>query len=610
MAGEKTKWVPIPPKELQAAVDEASRRSQPGSSSSKSHSPHINGRGPRLLDDSRQGGRPLSRGDRSSPITAGNTRHDRNPSLTVPSSASSRRVSPLNLTTNLPPTSTNIILDPVSTPDLPLIPREPSPSQPQSHNITNQRSRQNPALVEPFVPLHHPNGSSAHSRNPSQNPHAPPSPVMYTPMWSAGHVYVPYFLSQNPYPSMPHPSNPPFVPSTRLDNEAIPSRNMRQKRRRRPRPENAVALAGYRSNVAETLEPQDTEHVFVQCDEEDLQAEGSEVPSDSYHQASRTPWWSYGVADESISRWLTRRQDLKGPSVTGQQLSEGPRINFGVRLGGSPATNADSPVESAILQGGGEDTRETRQPMAPSYHPGWAAPGAGPSAIDIGLAMGMPPPPMVLPSPPPLIGMPPLSPYLPSPASATSRMEWASRDDSFSVMQSHSFTYQQYGYPHPLPPNSPMPNYVMDSQGRGTNRWRDDRFARGGRARGFTGRGRGFRGGTNSRLPYNSQLSSPGGSSQPTYPPQHPHNSATVYIPEPVMHPSMYPYPTSLPPSFNDYHQPLVASADLPSDSQGRPPSPKPLTHLNFPLDATRYKLLGQVWEHVCLTLTYSQSLS
>jgi hypothetical protein len=504
----------------------------------------------------------------------------------------------LTLTTSLPPISTNAILDPVPASNSPSIPREPSPSQPQSRNATTQRSRQNPAFVEPFVPLHQPNRSSGHSRNPSQNPHTPLSPVVYAPMWPPVPMYMPYFPSQNPYHPMLHPTNAPFVPSTRLEIDKAPSRILRQKRRRRPQPENAVALAGYRSTVAETLMLQDSERVLVHFDEENSHAEGSEVlpGGNSPNPAVRIqdPWWSYGVREELISRWLSRHRELKAPKLTGQQLSEGPRVNFDAPLDGIAPTNVDSPVESAILQGGGDNTRGAGQPIVPSYHPGWTAPapGAGPSAIDIGLAMGMPLP-TILPPPPLLIGMPAHPPYLPSPASATSRIDWTSRDDSFSIIQSHHFTYQQYGYPPP--PTGHMPNYPVDGQGRGNNRWRDDRFTRGGRARGFTGRGRGFRGANVSRLPYNSQLSSPGGSSQPTYPPQHPHNSATVYIPEPVMHPSMYSYLTSLPPPFNDYHQAPVTSTDSPSDSQGRPPSPKPLTHLSFPLDPTRYKLLGQV---------------
>ena len=522
--------------------------------------------------------------------------------MTFPSSASSRRVSPLNLTTSLPTTTANTVLDPAPSSDLPSAPREPPPSQPHSRSITTQQNRQNPAsfsFVEPFVPSNPPNRPSAHSRNPSQNPHPPSSPVVYAPMWSGVPVYMPYFQPQNPYPSIPHSANSLSPLVTQTGNEASPSRNLRQQRRRRPQPKDAVPLAGYRSNTAEVFKYEETERVLIQCDEEVAQTEENEPDGSTLHTAARTrdSWWSYGVGKDRISRWLRKHQELKESALTGQQLSEGPPINFIVQSDEPISTNSDSPVENAILQGGGNSTREAGHSVAPIYHQGWPAPGAGPSAIDIGLAMGMPMPPPALPPPPLLMGMPPAPPYLPSPGSATSRMEWASRDDSFSAMQSPHFPYPQYGYPPPLAPNGPMSNYTGDGQGRGNNRWRDERYAtRGGRSRGFNGRGRGIRGANVSRLPYNSHVSSPGGSNQPSYPAQHVHNSATVYIPEPVMHPSMYPYPASLPPtSFTDYHQAPASSSDSPGDSQVRPPSPKPLTHLNFPLDATRYKLLGQV---------------
>ena len=608
LSGEKTKWVAIPPIELQAAADEVKRRSRPGSSSSKSHSPHVNGRGPRPHDevvDGRQGGGPVSRGDGPSPITTGNTRHDRNPSLTVPSSASSRRVSPLSLTTSLPSPSNKAILNPVPVPESPLNPREPSPSHPQSHNAASQRSRQNPApfaFVEPFIPLHHPNRSSHHSRNPSQNPH-PSSPAVFAPSWPVPVYVMPYYPPQNSYHVMPQTTIPPVPSSIQPQNETTHSKSSRLKRKRRPHPQEAVALAGYRSIKAEVLTLQDTGTLLVfHAEEEDPHIVDTIIQTGednlSLTAPTRDAWWSYGVDDHSLSRWLRRFPALRNSTSTGQQLSEGPHVHFGLQADRSTSSSNDSPVESAILQAGGTAIHQPQHSASQTYGPSWPAPGAGPSALDIGLAMGMPLPPLGLPPPPLLMSMPPPHSYLPSPASTTSRMDWTPRDDSFAPMPPppHAFAYQQYGYSPAHHPNGHIANYSGDNQGRGNTRWREDRFTpRGGRGRGYNGRGRGYRG-HNIPRPYNSQVSSPGGSSQATYPTQHMSNSATVYIPEPLMHPSMYPYPSPLAPSpFNEYSQAPEPSTEPSSDAQARPPSPKPLTQLNFHLDNTRFKLLGQV---------------
>lgn len=618
---EKTKWVAIPPKELQAAVDEAKKQSRPGSSHSKSHSPHVNGRGSRSHEESfegRQGGRLGSREDGSSPITAGNTRHDRNPSLTVPSSASSRRVSPLSLTTSLPSPSTNAIPHPVPVPDLPSIHRDTSPSHPQSHNTLSQRSGQSPApftFVEPFVPLHQPNRASNHSRHPSQNPYQPPSPAVYPPNWPMPMYAMPYYPPQNPYHPIPHTATIPVDTPAPSQSEAIASRSLRLKRKRRPQPEEAAALAGYRSNMAETLILQEKDHILVlSSDEEEPQIKETPSANDRPNSAVRTrdPWWSYGIDERTISRWLKRHAALKTPTLTGHQLSEGVHVNFNVHPDSS--TGADSPVENAILQGGSINAHQQDPPIAPIYNPSWPTPGAGPSALDIGLAMGIPVPiPQVgLPPPPVLMGMAPPPSYLPSPSSSTSRMDWPPRDDPFATMSApppHGFAYQPYGYPPVNLVNGHLAGYAGDGQGRGNPRWREDRFPpRGGRGRGFNNRGRGFRGLTIPRS-YNSQASSPGGTNQSPYPNSQPPNSATVYIPEPIMHSPMYPYPNMPTPSpFHEYPPPPEATSGPANDTQVRPPSPKPLTHLHFHLDNTRFKLLGQVRTRVCrkvMFLTY-----
>lgn len=608
--GEKTKWVAIPPKELQAAADEATKRSRPGSTSSKSHSPHINGKGTRSQDENfegRSGGRPVSRGDGPSPITAGNTRHDRNPSLTVPSTTSSRRVSPLNLTTSLPSVSNNATVQPTLAPESPLKPRAPSPSHAQLHNATSQQGGQNRpsfTFVEPVVPLHPPNRPSNHSRNPSQNPHYQPPPPMYTPGWPMPVYMMPYY-PQNHYHYIPPSINPPTIASAQAQTEVAVSRSVRLKRKERPRPKDAVPLAGYRSTVAETLTPQVIGHalIFHTGEEEPNIAEITVLSrgDDSHSKIqTRDSWWSYGVDQQLILRRLKRQPALKSPLLTGQQLSEGPRINFEPEVESSKSTGVDSPIETAILNGANPDMRSAQQPIASTQSSNLPAPGAGPSAHDIGLAMGMPMPipPMGMHPPPLLMGMHPPPPFLPSPASAA-RMDWAPRDDLYGSAPSPSYPYPYppYGYPPMNPPNGHNAGYSGDGQNRGTSRWRDERYPpRGGRGRGFNGRGRGFRGLTNPRS-YNSQVPpSPGGSGQPAYPSQHLPTSAAVYISDPVMHPSMYPYSNTLPPSpFNEYPQAPEAPAAPINDSQARPPSPKPLTQLNFHLDNTQFKLLGQI---------------
>lgn len=417
-----------------------------------------------------------------------------------------------------------------------------------------------------------------------------------------------------------------------------PPKVVREKRKRRPSPSQAPALAGYRAHIPETLELPVTglgDTKFLVDSEPNLEVVTK--PNLSANNAHTTPvralWWAYRVDENLIERWRRRKTYLQEPETTVDAMLCNATVSFGhINDGDEPQSVVDltsgSQIGKAILQNSkaatGEGSASHLQISIPETQPyqqtSWPAPGAGPSALDIGLAMGMP---MHVPPPSMAVGMPQSSPT----TSVAPRPDWPARDDPFVVVSppshyrspispyspyhgsnnGHSQNYGADGAGSSLPPR-PYQHGGYEGHTGGRGRWRDDRsygeprYGRG-RGRGYFPRGRGFRGGFNAGRFY------PNNNQNHQFPPTSPnpmsgqrHNATTVYIPDPVMvSPPMYPhYPT--PPTYIPYQHPVPYPASSPantSDSgaspQPRPPSPKPISRLDFPLDATRYKLLGQV---------------
>lgn len=463
------------------------------------------------------------------------------------------------------------------------------------------------------TPALFPNRSTTHSRNPSQ--HAHPAPAMGYPVWAPPMYPIPYYS----YPA----TYPPPVPSQHpIPNESTtqrpPSPRIRQKRKRRPNPREAPPFAGYRGTVLETSDEMVT--INMEFGNQDiLETKDLEPSSEGTIDSAvriRTPWWSLGMPDSRISKWLQRDPDLLAPRINAEALGKESGIIFGALSSGPPSIAAESPVENAILQNSNLPGHLVPPPEPSTGYPSWPAPGAGPSSMDIGLAMGMPPHSAHIP-PPLYMGMPQPPPsHMPSPASAVSRPDWPARDDIFASTPMQQQPAPMYPYPSYPPYSYPQMNgypysgYSSDSntarnpygaEGRGGRPWRDDRYSnpRGGGGRGrYPSRGRGFRGAYGGPRS-GSQYLPPGGMPQSPYPasPSQPPNATTVYIPDPTLHQPMYPYPPQGPPqSFAGYRPPVQPAPEQNGATPGRPPSPKPMTQLTIPLEHTQYKLLGQVW--------------
>lgn len=609
--GEKTKWVPIPAKELQAAADEVARARHIGPNAKK-HSPRGNGRTRRLHDDSlEKQNEPVSgRGEKPSPVNTGNTRHDRKGSLNVPSSGSSRRVSPLQLSTNLPSPANNQdpsqakVLSETHELSQTSSPRREPKTTIKHANVPGQRNESSPSAVTSSLPSNAQPPAPAETL-PQNTQQAPP--VAYSsPMWSN------VVHSQPFYPSYPvYPVNPPVAEHTPNPSNDPPATQPapRQKRKTRPNPKDASPLAGYRGNTPETLAYASTEaqpFKFIgDGAAESLSIDASGDHEDKVHPSStpelRGAWWSIGIDGRLLVRWLKRHHDLQKTAFRPDTLKVDSNLIFLAPAEDDLSMVNTSQIENAILQGVTAGTAPTGQPgYTDVYVPSWPAPGTGPSALDIGLATGVsmtsgthrvPPPPLY-------VGMPIPHPHMPT-AMPSPHTEWTARNDPYAIQPPmHGYPYTHY--PHSYT-NSPATENMGQTKtpytdGSGRGRWREDRYPRG-RGRGFS-RGRGHRGFGGPR-PYNSQYNSSGNANQashtvntPTFP-----NPPTVYIPEPMLHPS-YPYSANSPSQFFSGYTPSTSfpePATTTTSSQGRPPSPIPITQLHYPMEKLQYKLLGQV---------------
>ncbi len=371
-------------------------------------------------------------------------------------------------------------------------------------------------------------------------------------------------------------------------------------------------------------------------DEETLMVLDEEKPP-RYRARQRAPW-SIGVDDSLRAQRWPWSLDIVDDNPEGNRSMENERTwTFGNV--GEPATPpslvalaADLKVGNAILSAASpaNETKMHGAMVQAPYAAGWPAPGAGPSAMDIGMAMGVMPhaAPLGIPAPPMLsLNMPPPSHSHPvshqSPSTAvTPNMEWAVRDDPFVVVPPpYQQQYRSYGV-HVYQPTPSQRDAGQETHaggyGAGRGRydgerlgWKSDRGYGNGEYRGFVrGRGRGFPRGRGFRGfggGYHRQFgSSPGVAQGP--PPPLPPNGTVIYIPEPIIPPPFTPYTPTMPNGYGGIYgpepsiSPIVPGANNANVTSAlvRRPSPKPLSSIQFPLDAIRYKLLGQVCWNIC----------
>lgn len=290
-------------------------------------------------------------------------------------------------------------------------------------------------------------------------------------------------------------------------------------------------------------------------------------------------------ADDPVSRLaeaVTKVVDLTG-SATTWEFGSTKQADVAAEAGSGPAVPipSDAPVvdPSAALA------------AIPTFVPQYAPPYVPPVTIPSGPVSGLP----NAPSP---------SLYAPrQPLSAAPEEDWEVRDYGYGFGR---------GGPGPVYPQATAPP-------RDDRHYREDRpqhygrprrgsygqggygYDRGGERGSYGGRrGRGVDGGYRGRGGYGSRgYSGRGGYSgqprQPPYvPPAQPQSDVNgyyappipplaTYIPQPY---ETYPYPT--------YTQP-PQPAPAPSTQSASPPVPAPQTDVGFPLDATRYWLLGQL---------------
>lgn len=682
-SGEKTKWKLIPPEELQAAADAVNRSYSHSNSSrttSRQHSPHVNGRGMRRLpsEDFHPERSPATKRqtNRAAPekaetvISGGSGSRNEHSTGLDQRGATAPRVSPLRGASNLPRVP--------SSQSSPVEMRHPSQSanigQPNQHHqhgsawpsrgrsnrgyyasysqhgghSSNHRPRYNNADNEAVVSQSRVSSYTPSSNTstipPAQHPHVHGHPQSYP-----SYTQLLYFPHHPTYPlthanaQAPRPTQD-AINTYSIENGQSPTRQ-REKRKRRPHPSEAVAVAGYRSYYPEVLivdleQSEDSPKFWVVVeDEETLMVLDEEKPP-SYKARQRAPW-SIGVDDSLRAQRWPWSLDIVGDNSEGNRSMENERTwTFGSV--GEPATPpslvalaADLKVGNAILSGASPAANETKMHGAmvqAPYATGWPAPGAGPSAMDIGLAMGVMPhaTPLGIPAPPMLsLNMPPPSHSHPvshqSPSTGVpTNMEWAARDDPFVVVvpppiQQQHPTFGGHVYPPTPSQRDAGPETHTGGYGAGRGRydgerlgWKGDRgygngeyrgFGRG-RGRGFS-RGRGFRGGFGGG--YNRQyVGSPGVAQGP--PPPLPPNGTVIYIPEPIMPSPFTPYTPTMPNGYGGIYgvesliSPIIPGANNANVTSPlvRRPSPKPLSNIQFPLDAIRYKLLGQVCWNIC----------
>ena len=673
-SGEKTKWKPIPPEELQAAADAANRSHSHSNSSrttSRQHSPHVNGRGMRRLPSEdfhperspatkRQTNRPTP--EKAETVTPGGSgsRNEHSAGLDQ-RGASALRVSPLRGPSNLPRVP--------SSQSSPVEMRHPSQSgnigQPNHHHSAGSAWSSRGRNHRGYYASHSQHGGHPSNHRPRYNNGANEAVVSqsvisgvssYIPASNASAIPPAQHLhvhgQPQSYPSYPqlfyfphHPTYPlthaqaprPTQDATNtysIEDGQSPMRP-REKRKRRPHPSEADTVAGYRSYYPEALvvdlEQFEGGSKFwaVVGDEERLMVLDEEKPP-RYRPRRRAPWL-IGVDDSlRAQRWPWSLDIVEeNPAEDGSAEKERTWAFGNV---GEPATPpslvalaADLKVGDAILSSvsPANESKVQGAVVQTPHTTGWPTPGAGPSALDIGMAMGigvmphatshpvgMPAPMLSLNMPPPSHSHP-VSHQSPSTA-APPNMEWAIRDDPFIVVQPpYQQQYRPYSGPvyHSTPPQRDAETHTggygggrggrYDGEGSGHRGYGNGEY-RGfgrGRGRGFP-RGRGFRGFGG----YNRQYSGPPGVAQ-SPPPPLPPNGTVIYIPEPIIPSPFTPYTPTIPNGYGGIYgaeSPIgpVAPSTNSANTTGAParrPSPKPLSSIQFPLDAIRYKLLGQV---------------
>lgn len=527
----------------------------------------------------------------------------------------------------------------------------PSNHRPRYNNSANGAvvSQSNISGASSYMP-----SSNTSAIPPSQHFHVHGQPQSYPSypqlFYFPHHPTYPYTHAQAPRPAQD------ATKAYSVEGAQSPTRP-REKRKRRPHPSEAEAVAGYRSYYPEVLVT-DLEQFeggsrfwVVVEDEETLMVLDEERPP-RYRPRRRAPW-SIGVDDSSrAQRWPWSLDIVEENPEEGGSAEKEQTWTFGSV--GEPATPpslvalaADLKVGDAILSSVSPANEKQMQGsvVQATHAAGWPAPGAGPSALDIGMAMGigvvphaashsvgMPTSPMLSAHVPPSSHSHshPAPHHSPSTAAPHS-MEWANRDDPFVVVQP---PYQQQYRPYNGPIYHSSPSQRDGGQeaytgGYGSGRgrydgegsgWKGDRgygngeyrgFGRG-RGRGYS-RGRGFRGGFGGG--YNRQYGGPPGIAQGPSPPLPP-NGPVIYIPEPIMPPPFAPYTPTIASGYGGTYgaeTPIspVAPGTNHVNATGAParrPSPKPLSNIQFPLDAIRYKLLGQVCWTIC-SIAYGRPL-
>jgi la-related protein 1 len=679
-SGEKTKWKPIPPEELQAAADAVNRSYSHSNSSrttSRQHSPHVNGRGMRRLPSEdfhterspatkRQTNRPAPEKTESVAPGGSGSRNEHSAALDQGRTAQPR-ASPLRGASNLPqvPSSQSSPVEARYQSQSSNIgqhnhnhhARPPWPSRGRNSrgyyasysqhggHPSGHRPRYNNSVNEAVVSQPAVSGVSSYmsSSNASAVPSAQHPPLHGQTQSYASYPQLFYFPHHPTYPLTHAQAQHPIQEATNTYpvGDGQPLTRPREKRKRRPHPSKADAVAGYRTYYPEVLvmNPSQieggTKFWVVVEDEETLMVLDEEKPA-RYRPRRRAPW-SIDVDDSlRAQRWPWSLDIIEESPGEDESAEKEQTWTFGSV--GEPATPpslvalaADLKVGDAILSSVSSTNENKTQGSA--HATGWSVPGAGPSALDIGMAMGMgviphaTPHPVGMPAPPMLsLNMSPSSHSHSahhSPSTIVSpAMEWAIRDDPFVVVQPPYQHYRPHSGPvYPSTPQQRDPGQDTHIGGYGSGRggrydgegpgWKSDRGYGNGEYRGFgRGRGRGFSRGRGFRGyggGYNRPYGGPPGVAQGPPPPLPP-NGIVIYIPEPIIPPQFSPYTPTISSGYGGLYgaeSPVgpVPSAANNANATGAParrPSPKPLSSIQFPLDAIRYKLLGQVHLNLC----------
>ncbi|KAG2003409.1 hypothetical protein CC2G_004009 [Coprinopsis cinerea AmutBmut pab1-1] len=651
--GEKTKWIPIPAEELQAAADEMLKNSRPQSRKSS--------RGPnRVSGDQARSGQPhtrnnsgrnsvshsaaqsrvqsragslqssprLPRGRRLPPedtlsVRPNGTRPSRSPRTGSPSANPTGPVPPTDVY-NTYPISPNSSLPP-----------HPYPMYPPHPHVLPP----GPTHLPPGVP--YPPGSSQDG-SPSMPPHAIPQP--YPPGYAPYPMYPMYGPYDNPplywngvppprsgqHSPLPDPNSMPFYPAAARVNGQRPA-----EAKSPSMPTNTDAPVPVEPSAQPSTDSTATGEKPVVFGTIDMTVTEIEVGSEETPgtaeprvEALETSFTRIAIGvspDEADRRSRTRSnkgrsrsekdgtEDSAGTTVSGSELPSS-KWEFGTTSSLTPATNGeDANIAGARLSPMSGSVSPAQLPLDPALPP--TAPVVTqsldrPADIEadfkvknFGYGFGQPSA-VVAPGP---------TPTEPMRLEQLARMYEGSRLRGFP--DEHALMHPEQQLPHPAPA-SQNKRRSFNSGERGGRRG-------GGGGRGSGGFGRGGRSNRRDSFPSGQQPPRQQGQGQPlisiTPPPFQPPHMMHVgagegpipagYYPLPPRPPHIPPYLPlpgyegfGLPPPGVGVPPPLGVAPHPPPGAPAAPgapsvtaPVPVPMTTLSFPLDPTRYYLLGQL---------------